>query len=159
MRGILERRIARARRRPSCEGVPHASGQAYHLASPDGLASYECSVAEAVPVPFGDEGFAHTNHPLATRDIAPGVTEWPETSRSKQRLDFLNERRGDVRTVGDCERLLEDRTAPICFVGDDPSRSVTVAAIALELSVPPAVRVALGPPTRAAFATYAFSSN
>ena len=158
MRGMLERRSL-AEAKAFVEGVPHASGQAYHLASADGLASYECSVGGAVAVPFAEHGFSHTNHPLATQDVAPGVAEWPETSRSRERLAFLNERLAGVQTLDDCERLLEDRTAPICFVGEDPSRSVTIAAIALELSVPPAVRVALGPPSRESFATVAFSPN
>ena len=91
-------------------------------------------------------------------DVAAGVTEWPGRRDPGERLAFLDERLR-VRTLDDCERVLEDRTAPICFVGEDPSRSVTVAAIALELSVPPAVRVALGPPSRESFAGFAFSSN
>jgi hypothetical protein len=158
VRGMLGRRSL-AEAKTFVQSVPHASGQAYHLASPDGLASYECSVAGAVAFAEGESGFAHTNHPLATDDVAPGVVEWPETARSGERLAFLRDHLQGIRTLDDCERLLEDRTAPICFVGEDPAGSVTIAAIALELTAPPAVRVALGPPTRAGFASVAFSSN
>jgi isopenicillin-N N-acyltransferase like protein len=159
VRGILERRTL-AEATAFVRGVPHASGQAYHIGSPEGIGSYECSSGGAVAYADGEPRFAHTNHPLATMDIASGVVEWPETARSGERLTFLREHIDEVDSAADCERLLTDRSAPICFTGDDPTRSVTVAAISMELTAPPQVRVAIGPPTEtSAFAPVAFASS
>src|SRR5689334_20083830 len=53
--------------------VPHASGQHYALADPDGVAGYECSAAGAVRSDGGGARFCHTNHPLASTDLDPSL--------------------------------------------------------------------------------------
>lgn len=157
VRGILEQRTlddatSFVRR------VPHASGQAYHVGSPEGFASFECSAGGVVPWATGAERAVHTNHPLATRDLTPGVHGWPDTSRSHERLSFLLDHLDEVHDPDDAEALLADRSAPICFADpDDDSGLVTVSAISIELSAPPAVRIATGAPSDSAFEPVAFA--
>jgi hypothetical protein len=150
VRGILERRTL-AEGASFVRTVPHASGQAYHVGSPEGFESFECSAAGAAAWNRDAERAVHTNHPLATVDVDDTGERRPDTTRSEERLAFLERELEGVQRPEDAERILTDRTAPICFVGsaDDPEL-VTIAAISMELSVPPLVRIAPGPPANGA---------
>lgn len=56
--------------------VPHASGQAYTIAAPDGLAAFEADADGVRRVTYpGVPAIAHTNHPLAGGRAAPTATE------------------------------------------------------------------------------------
>lgn len=67
--------------------VPHAAGQAYTIAAPDGLATFEADAAgvRRVTQP-GVAAIAHTNHPLAD---APDETRRAPSESSAARLDLL----------------------------------------------------------------------
>lgn len=67
--------------------VPHAAGQAYTIAAPDGLATFEADAAgvRRVTQP-GVTAIAHTNHQLAED---PGETRRAPSASSAARLDLL----------------------------------------------------------------------
>ena len=151
IRGVLERRSlddAAAFLR----AVPHASGQHYALAAPQGAAGFECS-AGGVARSDGDTGrFWHTNHPLASADLDPADDHPDGYPDSHRRMAALQTAGPGLASAADCERLLADREAPLCVLPDgDPW--MTFGSVAMELSAPPVVRVAPGPPDRTEWAT------
>jgi isopenicillin-N N-acyltransferase like protein len=148
VRGLLERPDA-ARAAAFLRGVPHASGQHYALADPSGVSGYECSAAGAVPVPAVGGRLLHTNHPLRSRDVDPGCPDPDGSADSHARMRRIAA--ADVRldSTGDCEALLADRETPLCVLPDPLRPWITFGSIAAELSRPPSVRIALGPPDRA----------
>ncbi len=67
--------------------VPHAAGQAYTIAAPDGIATFEASSAGVHRVDDpGSPALAHTNHELALRDRA---VDRPPDESSRERLAVL----------------------------------------------------------------------
>jgi isopenicillin-N N-acyltransferase-like protein len=149
MRGVLERATA-ADAAAFLETVPHASGQHYALAAADGVMGYECSAAGAVRSDDGSGGLRHTNHPLRSADLDPARA--PEgTPDSHTRLRALESAAPDVRTGADCERVLADRDTPLCVIPAPGRPWITFGSIWAELDTPPRVRIAPGPPDRAAW--------
>ena len=68
--------------------VPHAAGQAYTIAAPDGIATFEASSAGVHRVSDpGSLALAHTNHELPLRD---GTFERPPDESSRERLAVLH---------------------------------------------------------------------
>jgi hypothetical protein len=130
--------------------VPHASGQHYALADPVEVAGYECSAAGAVRSDDAGGRFCHTNHPLRSTDVDPAV---PAEGRedSHVRLAAIEAAAPDVATGADCERALADREAPLCVIPEPGRPWLTFGSIWAELSAPPRVRIAPGPPDRTAW--------
>jgi hypothetical protein len=130
--------------------VPHASGQHYALADSAGVAGYECSAAGAVRSDDGRGRFCHTNHPLASTDLDPGV---PAQGRedSHVRLAAIESVADGVTTGADCERALADREAPLCVIPEPGRPWITFGSIWAELGAAPRVRIAPGPPDRTAW--------
>jgi isopenicillin-N N-acyltransferase-like protein len=131
-------------------GVPHASGQHYALADSTGVAGYECSAAGAVRSDDGGGRFCHTNHPLASTDLDPGL---PAQGRedSRVRLAAIESVAHNVVTGADCERALADREAPLCVIPEPGRAWMTFGSIWAELGEGPRVRIAPGPPDRTAW--------
>ena len=150
LRGLLERRSP-AGAEAFLRAVPHASGQHYAVACGDEAAGFECSAGGVVSSDGGAGRFWHTNHPLASRDLDPADEEPGGTADSHRRLARLAESGPDVRTAGDCEELLADRRAPLCVAPEAEHDWLTFGSIAMELTQPPAVRIAPGPPDRTAW--------
>lgn len=130
--------------------VPHASGQHYALGDPGEVAGYECSAAGAVRSDDASGRFCHTNHPLRSIDLDAAV---PAEGRedSHVRLAAIESAAPDVLTGADCERALADRDAPLCVIPEPGRPWLTFGSIWAELSSPPRVRIAPGPPDRTAW--------
>jgi hypothetical protein len=150
LRGLLERRSL-AGAEAFLRAVPHASGQHYAVACGDDAAGFECSAGGAVSSDGGAGRFWHTNHPLASRDLDPADDEPGGTADSHHRLARLAESGPDVGSAADCEELLADKRAPLCVAPEAEHHWLTFGSIAMELSGPPVVRIAPGPPDRTAW--------
>ncbi len=149
MRGVLERESA-ATAAAFLADVPHASGQHYALADAAGVAGYECSAAGAVRSDDGSGRFCHTNHPLQSGDLDPARRAAGEPD-SHTRLAAITAAAPTVTSGADCERVLADRDAPLCVVPAPGHPWITFGSIWAELSSPPRVRIAPGPPDRTAW--------
>jgi isopenicillin-N N-acyltransferase like protein len=150
LRGLLERRTL-AGAEAFLRAVPHASGQHYAVACGDDAAGFECSAGGVASSDGGVGRFWHTNHPLASRDIDPADDEPGGSADSHRRLARLAEAGPGVRSAADCEELLADKHAPLCVAPEAEHNWLTFGSIAMELSTPPAVRIAPGPPDRTAW--------
>jgi isopenicillin-N N-acyltransferase like protein len=136
------------------EGVPHAVGQHYAIGSPEGLVSYEAAANGVIRDQEAIDRFAHTNHPLVNLDVDADAEESYERSNSRRRFERIWEQLRGLREPDDLERALSDTLAPIsCSI----SRGfMTFSAMVAELTVPPVLRVAPGPPHERSFVTVSF---
>jgi isopenicillin-N N-acyltransferase-like protein len=150
LRGLLERRSL-ADAESFLHMVPHASGQHYAVGFGEDVAGFECSAGSVVASDGGTARFWHTNHPLASRDVDPADDEPGGTADSRIRLARLAETAPQIESAADCEELLADRKAPLCVAPESEHHWLTFGSIAMELSSPPAVRIAPGPPDRTAW--------
>lgn len=134
--------------------ISHASGQHYAVADAHGLHGVECSATQiVVSCPTGSPLLLHTNHPLSNGDIDPDAAHELERdgriTDSRVRLEFLEERATSVRDLTDAERLLTDRSAPLCVTPRHGRRTRTFGSVAFDLgTIPPRARFCLGLPDR-----------
>lgn len=148
VRGVLEREsLAEAVR--FLEEIPHATGQHYGLAGPEGLASVEAWATGSVTGAAQSARILHTNHPLATEPAAADAETRFRWSRTRERLEYLERESSACHDADDVQNLLADRTVPVSIDSDAPS--MTFGAVVYECSVPAAMRVAMGPPHRTPF--------
>nr|WP_271212916.1 C45 family peptidase [Rhodococcus wratislaviensis]GLK39734.1 hypothetical protein GCM10017611_66050 [Rhodococcus wratislaviensis] len=132
--------------------ISHASGQHYAVADTRGFHGVECSAAAVVvSCPAGSPLLLHTNHPLANSDLDPDAQRELERqgriTDSRVRLAFLETH--PVCDRGAAERLLADRTAPLCVTPRQGRRTLTFGAVAFEFGTTPlAARFCLGLPDR-----------
>ena len=147
LRGLLERRSL-AGAEAFLRAVAHASGQHYAVAGHGEVAGFECSAGGIVASDGGDGRFWHTNHPLASRDLDPADDDPAGSADSHKRLARLAETGPDIESADDCEQLLADKRAPLCVAPESEHKWLTFGSIAMELSSPPLVRIAPGPPDR-----------
>ncbi|HET7170404.1 MAG TPA: C45 family peptidase [Gaiellales bacterium] len=147
LRGLLERRTL-AGAEAFLRAVPHASGQHYAIGAGEDVASFECSAGGVAASDGGARRLWHTNHPLASRDLDPADGEPGGTADSRARLARLAESGAEIGSAADCEELLADSRAPLCVAPESGHGWLTFGSIAMELSRPPAVRIAPGPPDR-----------
>lgn len=151
--------------------LPHASGQAYTVATPEGVLGFECG-ADVVTEYLNDDARPgarwHTNHPLSPvaldaaglrgPDPETGSWEWASGS-SRPRLTRLDHGVGDVATADDLATLLSDSDAGICmYPGRWREDGFTFGSIVVEATVPPRIRVAVGPPDRTPYVDVPFES-
>jgi isopenicillin-N N-acyltransferase like protein len=130
--------------------VRHASGQHYLIGDPDGFASFEASGARVSEVPWSAAvpAYVHTNHPLTGGRAAPGN---PAEENSRGRYATLcGLVAGKSLTVEEVKSALGDRSGshPISVRrnADNPGATMTFASIVMELTRPPAIQIAGGPP-------------
>ena len=156
VRGILHR-------------LPHASGQAYTAVSPDGVVGFECG-ADVVADYLNDPGRPgarwHTNHPLAATTDEPsqlpggteGAPSWDWAAGSSvPRMTHLDSAMPAIATADDVARVLSDSDAGICmYPGRWRPDGFTFGSLVVEASVPPRVRVAVGPPDRVPYVEVPF---
>jgi isopenicillin-N N-acyltransferase like protein len=147
IRGILARRTL-ADAVAFVREVPHATGQHYGMAAPDGLASMEgwaTGVAARVP----GARLLHTNHPLCTDEVSGDAESRYAQSQTRERLAYLGGEAGATNDVPGIQRLLADRTVPI---SRGPERaSMTFGAVVYACDVPARMWLAPGPPHLRAF--------
>jgi hypothetical protein len=149
--------------------LPHATGQNYMLADAVSIGSFECSgsrVYEAMP-PEGGRFLHHTNHPLWNDDLAIPFQHHANlasiaaaevnSSRRLTRLEALTRGRDaslSLEAAKDILRDQADEAHPLCRltgVEQDGSACMTVAATIFVASDAPALHIAAGPPSVAAF--------
>ncbi len=122
--------------------VPHASGQHYLLAGPDGIVSLECSGAEVVESQPGAEAIWHTNHPLTAIDRS----DEPDGRSSLDRATFAKHAVERADATADLRQLFGDRTVPVAKSSDAGGDGYTLWGVVVEHAVPPRVLVSAGPP-------------
>jgi isopenicillin-N N-acyltransferase like protein len=155
LRGILAQRTL-AEAVEFVSGVPHATGQHYGIAAPDGLASVEgWATGVAVNAQAGTR-LLHTNHPLYTKETVGDTESRYERSRTRERLEYLELEAGSRRDVLGLQELLSDCTVPVSLGADRPS--MTFGAVVYECSVPARMWVAPGPPHMTPFRQMEWSS-
>ena len=156
IRGILaERTLAEAVSFAS--GVPHATGQHYGIAAPEGLASVEGWATGVVVDAEPGTRLLHANHPLYTTETIGDAESRYQRSRTRQRLDYLEREAGPSRDVLGLQELLTDCTVPVSLGADRPS--MTFGAVVYECTVPARMWVTPGPPHMHAFRQVAWSST
>lgn len=130
--------------------VPHASGQAYLIGGSADLLGVECSAGGVFEYGAGADRLWHTNHPYVSNDVSGELDSVPllAVSDTVARGRFIEERLSRVVDASGIDTLLSDRTVPICRVPTRPTDAITFGSIVMELTVPPAVTLALGPPDR-----------
>ena len=155
--------------------VSHASGQNYAIGGPDGMVDLECSASKAVSF-MPDSGWIyHTNHPLTNDDLpsqdenamdvvfsgSPKAEEARPRgkSNSEQRFEFLAERLGSGKeglTVEAAQALLSSCETPISVSRESKGSSMTLGSLVMELSVPPVLHLAAGPPAETPYRRWVF---
>ena len=148
LRGVLERRTL-AEAIAFLRDVPHATGQHYGVAGPDGLASVEGWAGGTAVDPGAGTRLLHTNHPLLTEATAGDVETPYRRSRTRERLAYLQREAGGRRDVAGVQELLADRTTPISLAADRPG--MTFGAVVYACEAPARMRVAPGPPHETPF--------
>ncbi|RYF59491.1 MAG: 6-aminopenicillanic acid acyl-transferase [Comamonadaceae bacterium] len=132
--------------------ISHASGQHYAVADAHGFQGVECSASTVVvSCRAGSPRLLHTNHPLSNRDIEPDAEHELERegriTDSRVRLAFLEANASEACDRAAAERLLADRTAPLCVTPRLGHRTRTFGAVAFEFgTTPPTARFCLGLP-------------
>jgi hypothetical protein len=148
VRAVLAQPSLRAARR-YIAAIPHATGQHYLLASPEGIAGFECS-ANAVCEIDQASYLVHTNHPLTSTDHACELVSDRELARadSGPRMEFVSRHLGDGTqwTAQRMQQLLADRTVPLCRIPDGRVEDFTFASTVMELGAQPRMSATAGPP-------------
>ncbi len=149
--------------------LPHASGQAYTMASRDGVRGFECG-AGVVQEYRNDEALPgrrwHTNHPIAGNesdvDAAEDDASWA-TGSTGPRMAHLDAKAGAICSRAEVQRVLSDSTSGICmFPGRWRDDGFTFASIVVTLpksGAAPEVLIAPGPPDRTDYEAVSFGSS
>lgn len=124
--------------------MQHTIGQHYLIGDRANLVSFEADAARVIGGQADQRVVAHTNHPLYDPPAKPEFEAVFAASNTRARLTCMTELASGATTLDEIETVLTDTTAPI-------SRSIshgfmTLGAMAAELSSPPKVRFAPGPP-------------
>lgn len=150
--------------------VHHASGQNYTIGGPDGAVSLECSAHSVHEFHALPTRVYHTNHPLANPDLSPEartnraagneaeVPAEPALSNSEIRLEVLEqalEAADREVTVDDVRSILS--APPVAVARSSASRAMTFGSVIMELSTPPILHLAAGPPSETDYGTWTFS--
>ena len=139
VRGLLSQPTV-AQARELAESVPHASGQHYLLAGPDGAVSLECSAGATKAVEA--QRLWHTNHPLT--DIER--TDDRAGRGSVARGAFAERTLARADSTDDLMALLSDRTVPVAKTDGWGGDGYTLWAAVVEHAAPPQVFASAGPP-------------
>jgi isopenicillin-N N-acyltransferase-like protein len=148
--------------------VSHASGQNYTIGGPDGAVALECSATQVTEFrPMATRVF-HTNHPLANDDLNDAARQ-ADRDREAQGLSVLSNSElrfravekaladpGEEITVDAVASVLSDTDVPVCVVRSPEGTGITFGSLIMELSVPPVLRLAPGPPAHTEYQTYTF---
>ena len=137
--------------------VPHATGQHYGMAAPDGLASVEGWATGVAVRAESRSQLLHTNHPLYTGETVGDAESRYQRSRTRQRLDYLEREAGPSRDVLGLQELLSDCTVPVSLGAERPS--MTFGTVVYECTVPARMWVSPGPPHMHAFRQVEWSST
>lgn len=136
--------------------VPHASGQNFLIGSAEGVVDFEASASGLSEWAADEPAFAHTNHPLVNQNENAKYAS-PNAS-TLGRMELAAAAVTGASTLDDLEHVLADRTVPVCIVGSAPAETDTFAAMAVEHTSPPRVRIAPGPPSETPFTDIAWKA-
>jgi hypothetical protein len=126
------------------QAMQHTIGQHYLIGDPDSLVSFEADAARTIGGGEDLRVIAHANHPLYDPPVKPEFEAVYAASNTRARLACMTELTAGAASLDDIESVLTDTTAPISRT---PSRGfMTLGAMAAELTVPPRVAFAPGPP-------------
>jgi len=169
VRRVLEQRT-RSDAVTFVRSVRHASGQTYTIGGPDGATALECSANSVVEFQAMPARVFHTNHPLVNEDLNAAARRAKEAGREQQGLSVLSnsEMRFDAVkralsdpdepiTVDTVASILNTTDVPVCVVRTPGGTGITFGSVIMELSVPPVLHVALGPPAETEYQTHAFN--
>jgi isopenicillin-N N-acyltransferase like protein len=146
----------------------HASGLNWVMGDPSGVAMLECSTDKMARYGPADPALPvyHTNHPLLSRDLAPGGAPRRRPNRSTfLRFAALHERISglqDELSIEAIKTILASRDDPDYPVSRDGGRNeedqqigFTLACCIFELSAErPRLHIAVGPPHNHQFRTF-----
>lgn len=137
--------------------VPHSIGQHYAIGSQDGLVSLEAAANGVFADNPWNNRLIHTNHPLVNDGVVGDPTRTYEASNTIARYDRAVSRSSELTDVASVEQVLSDTTAPISCA---PKRGfMTFASMSAELTIPPRVRFAPGPPHLTPYENAEFSTG
>jgi len=126
------------------QAMQHTIGQHYLIGDPTELLSFEADADRTVRGAVDLRVVPHANHPLYEHSDGPDGETFaigPNTLSRQACMATLTE---TATTIDEIESALADTTAPI---SREPKNGfMTFGAMAAELSSPPAVRFAAGPP-------------
>jgi hypothetical protein len=152
VRALLAQPSLRAARR-YIAAIPHATGQHYLLASPEGIAGFECSAGSVDPIE-SENFLAHTNHPMVSEDrLAPADPDELVRADTGARLALTERHLADREhwNVQSLQRLLADRDVPLCRIPDGRVEDFTFGSTVMELGPRPRMFATAGPPSREPF--------
>ena len=135
----------------------HASGQHYLIGDPEGFASFEASAELVNPIPWTDESpsFLHTNHPIAPNHPVR-VRRAEENSRARYET-LCSLMTNSTLSVDEIKSALSAKGGahPISVRPDpaDLTSTMTFASIVMELTRPPVIELAGGPPCSNSYRT------
>ena len=124
--------------------LPHASGQAYTIGSPDGIRCFEACAGGVVEWPGDRDVVLHTNHALVSGEVNKGYvkTATGESSTIK-RLAHLVEHR--PRNRSECDAVLRNDSVPMWFTEENSAgTAVTFASYIYELTLEPVMYLRVG---------------
>lgn len=131
------------------QAMQHTIGQHYLIGDPLELVSYEADAARTIGGSEDLRVVAHANHPLYDPPANPEFEAIYAASNTRNRLACMVSLADGASTLDDIAQALTDTTAPI---SREPSHGfMTLGAMAAELSSPPRVRFAPGPPHQRPF--------
>ncbi len=124
--------------------MQHTIGQHYLIGDPHELLSFEADAARVIGGSEELRVVAHTNHPIYDPPANPEHERVYAASNTRNRMSCMVSLTEDASSLDDISNALADTTAPI---SREPVRGfMTIGAMAAELSVPPRVAFAPGPP-------------
>jgi isopenicillin-N N-acyltransferase like protein len=152
------------------QAIAHAAGQNYAIGGPETIVDFECSAASSVQFSPYPSRVAHTNHPLVNDELAPVPGNVPPSlpstsadrspmSNSEERFAVLNRVAGDTGTaitVETVKAVLSTRDVPVNVARDSAGSGMTLGSLVMELSLPPVLHYAPGPPAETAYSRWAF---
>lgn len=130
--------------------IPHATGQHYAIGGPDGIRAFEGWGNGVAAVPADGDRYLHANHPLAADDLRGDPERAYAGSRTRERYAHVAAHAPAASDRNGVQVLLSDATTPVSMANRGEG-SMTFGAIAMELTVPPSVRIAPGPPHETAW--------
>lgn len=140
--------------------IEHASGQSYLLGGSGQIAGVECSAAGATEFGRGSERLWHTNHPYVSDDVSSEIDAFPILADSDTlgRGDYIVEKLPEVNDIDGIQAVLSDRSVPICRVPRWENDVITLGSVVIEITSPPRVLLAPGPPDRTPYETVGFDA-
>jgi hypothetical protein len=168
VRGVLARRDL-GEAAAFVTAVPHATGQNYVLGDTRGIVDHECSALGVSPLPPTEGVVLHTNHPLAQdrtgdrdvdRDENVPLDDVIPGSSTVRRLETLREHLLDAGRPFDVDSVKATlSTPPVSVARAGGHRSMTFGSVVMELSSPPVLHLAPGPPETTPYRSYDFARS